>query len=583
MTLGLRPPSPACIPSIALDPLHRLASFTERSSHQPRGGQLPTIKRAAADRPSRLPAARDCSSVATTVARRTRTWPTSRGMEVAGHHACVAPGPHSRWSRGCSTRRGAARTARPPLTSAPAHRERAECSVSDVSGRGQLAGTGVRGADAVERDSEGCPHDCACLVAGRVRARKRHRCPCGSQRGSPGPSDHDSEGIRYASSLLPERSTFVALLPLRRGPRSIPLQRTKLQEFLEGVEAYAGRAGQRATADGHRLLPDALEEPAVETSSCRGHGSEWDETSSCRVLRRPQGHEVHGMTRSEWETGDASLELGGVPIRSPTPCPIRQVADTIGQGRAGRDRPSADRPWQEVEGAPAERDTTADQPPAHERERTPALAPVRRSRGLRRFITQGVAGYGTCRAAAGRWRARRTRSILRPCAGCATTFAAIPSSRARGPAVRGGPRDRPALQHVLGRHLAGVGRGGRATGAPARGPEQVSDSGWTYHRSFTSRPRRRRRGSGTSAAAAVGATWSTMTWPQWPSGCRPGSDAAAPKGPMRVPRLVARLFAGNYSIVMMTEIRGASNAKAKRRLHDVWPGASSWQLGSAAA
>ena len=44
------------------------------------------------------------------------------------------------------------------------------------------------------------------------------------------------------------------------------------------------------------------------------------------------------------------------------------------------------------------------------------------------------------------------------------------------------------------------------------------------------------------------------------------------KKPMRVPRFVGRLFAGEAGVVMMTEIRGASNAKAKREL-GVAPGA----------
>src|SRR5438034_7711656 len=38
------------------------------------------------------------------------------------------------------------------------------------------------------------------------------------------------------------------------------------------------------------------------------------------------------------------------------------------------------------------------------------------------------------------------------------------------------------------------------------------------------------------------------------------------KRPMRVPRFVGRLFAGEAGVAMMTEIRGASNAKAKREL-----------------
>jgi nucleoside-diphosphate-sugar epimerase len=38
------------------------------------------------------------------------------------------------------------------------------------------------------------------------------------------------------------------------------------------------------------------------------------------------------------------------------------------------------------------------------------------------------------------------------------------------------------------------------------------------------------------------------------------------KPPRRVPRLLARLVAGEPGVIMMTEIRGASNAKAKREL-----------------
>jgi nucleoside-diphosphate-sugar epimerase len=54
------------------------------------------------------------------------------------------------------------------------------------------------------------------------------------------------------------------------------------------------------------------------------------------------------------------------------------------------------------------------------------------------------------------------------------------------------------------------------------------------------------------------------------------------KKPMRVPRLVGRLFAGEAGVAMMTEIRGASNAKAKRELG--WrPAHRSWREGLAAA
>jgi nucleoside-diphosphate-sugar epimerase len=54
------------------------------------------------------------------------------------------------------------------------------------------------------------------------------------------------------------------------------------------------------------------------------------------------------------------------------------------------------------------------------------------------------------------------------------------------------------------------------------------------------------------------------------------------KKPMRVPRFIGRLFAGEAGVVMMTDVRGASNAKAKRELG--WrPAHPSWRDGFAAA
>jgi nucleoside-diphosphate-sugar epimerase len=54
------------------------------------------------------------------------------------------------------------------------------------------------------------------------------------------------------------------------------------------------------------------------------------------------------------------------------------------------------------------------------------------------------------------------------------------------------------------------------------------------------------------------------------------------KKPMRVPRFVGKLFAGETGVMMMTELRGASNAKAKREL--AWrPAHPSWRQGFAAS
>ena len=50
------------------------------------------------------------------------------------------------------------------------------------------------------------------------------------------------------------------------------------------------------------------------------------------------------------------------------------------------------------------------------------------------------------------------------------------------------------------------------------------------------------------------------------------------KKPMRVPRFIGRLLAGEAGVMMMTDLRGASNAKAKREL--AWrPAHSSWRQG----
>jgi nucleoside-diphosphate-sugar epimerase len=54
--------------------------------------------------------------------------------------------------------------------------------------------------------------------------------------------------------------------------------------------------------------------------------------------------------------------------------------------------------------------------------------------------------------------------------------------------------------------------------------------------------------------------------------------ALGAKPPRRVPRWLGRLVAGPAAAVMMTEVRGASNAKARRDLG--WqPGHPSWREG----
>jgi nucleoside-diphosphate-sugar epimerase len=56
------------------------------------------------------------------------------------------------------------------------------------------------------------------------------------------------------------------------------------------------------------------------------------------------------------------------------------------------------------------------------------------------------------------------------------------------------------------------------------------------------------------------------------------ADALGAKPPRRLPRALARMLAGEPATVMMTEVRGASNAKARRELG--WqPRHGSWRAG----
>ena len=56
------------------------------------------------------------------------------------------------------------------------------------------------------------------------------------------------------------------------------------------------------------------------------------------------------------------------------------------------------------------------------------------------------------------------------------------------------------------------------------------------------------------------------------------ATALGAKPPLRVPKLVARLVGGEYAVMLATELRGASNARAKREL--AWePRHASWRVG----
>ena len=196
------------------------------------------------------------------------------------------------------------------------------------------------------------------------------------------------------------------------------------------------------------------------------------------------GHEVHGMTRSE--SKQAMLyELGAVPVVADALDPD-QVAEAVGRARpdvivhqltalAGVER------YTERDAAPTNRLRT---------EGTDHLLSAGQAVGVRRFVAQGVAGYG---AYARTRRAGEERGgPARPCAraGDARDAGRDPPSRGGGPrcAVDGG--DRAALRRVLrAGHLAGAGRG-----AVRAGPQAQVPGGRRRRRRVVVHPRRRRGG-----------------------------------------------------------------------------------------
>jgi hypothetical protein len=66
------------------------------------------------------------------------------------------------------------------------------------------------------------------------------------------------EGIRYASSLLPDGETFVALLQVDDGVKNPLLGFPRIPRVLGRCGGLACQAGQLSTADDHRLVPVVL-------------------------------------------------------------------------------------------------------------------------------------------------------------------------------------------------------------------------------------------------------------------------------------------------------------------------------------
>jgi nucleoside-diphosphate-sugar epimerase len=288
------------------------------------------------------------------------------------------------------------------------------------------------------------------------------------------------------------------------------------------------------------------------------------------------GHEVHGMTRSGSKQAMLS-ELGAVPVVADALDP-EQVAEVVGKARpevivheltaiGPVDLRHLDRDF-----APTNRLRT---------EGTDHLLSAGQAVGVRRFVAQGTAGYGAYARTGGPVKGEEDPLDPTPARQMRAMVAAI---RHLEQAVLGAEW----TQGIVLRY--GVFYGPGTSLAP--GEEQfelvrrrkfplVGDGGgvWSFIHIADA-------AQATLAAVERGSRGVYNIVDDDPVPVAAWLPALArtlgAKRPLRVPRLVGRLFAGQVGVVMMTQARGASNAKARRELG--WrPAHPSWRQGFQAA
>jgi nucleoside-diphosphate-sugar epimerase len=288
------------------------------------------------------------------------------------------------------------------------------------------------------------------------------------------------------------------------------------------------------------------------------------------------GHEVHGMTRSAGKRAMLE-ELGAVAV----------VADALdrdgGADAVARSQPDVIVHELTAIGAIDMRHFDRDFAPTNRlrTEATDHLLCAGRAVGVRRFVAQGVAAYGAYARSGGSIKSEDEPLEATPPREMRETLAAI---RHLEDAVLGarwtegivlrygvfyGPGTSLApgqeqLELVRRRRFPVVGGGGGVWSFV-----HVADAA----EATVAAVERGRRGvyNVVDDDPAPVAEWLPAL-----------AHTLGAKQPMRVPRFVGRLFAGETGVAMMTEVRGASNAKAKREL-DWRPRHPSWRKGLAAA
>ncbi|HWT25257.1 MAG TPA: NAD(P)-dependent oxidoreductase [Solirubrobacteraceae bacterium] len=288
------------------------------------------------------------------------------------------------------------------------------------------------------------------------------------------------------------------------------------------------------------------------------------------------GHEVHGMTRREAK--QAMLrEWGAVPVVADALDPD-QVAEAV-----GRARPDVIVHQLTAIGALDMRHFDRDFAPTNRlrTEGTNYLLSAGQAVGVRRFVAQGIAGYGAYARTGAPIKTEEDPLDAAPAREMRETLAAIRHLEQAVLAARW-------TEGIVLRYGAFYGPGTSL----APGGEQpelirkgkfplVGDGGgvWSFVHVADA-------AEATVAAVERGKRGVYNVVDDDPAPVAEWLPALAQelgaKKPMRVPRLIGRLFAGEAGVVMMTELRGASNAKAKREL--AWrPAHPTWRRGLAAA
>lgn len=288
------------------------------------------------------------------------------------------------------------------------------------------------------------------------------------------------------------------------------------------------------------------------------------------------GHEVHGMTRSESKRG-LLYDLGAEPVVAEALDPT-QVADAV-----ARAAPDVIVHELTAIGAIDMRHFSRDFEATNRLriEGTDNLLSAGQAVGVRRFVAQGIAGFGAYARTGGPVKSEEDPLEQTPAREMRETLAAV------------GHLERAVLgaewtEGIVLRYGAFYG----PDTSLAPGAEQfemvrkrkypiVGDGGgvWSFIHIADA-------AEATVAAVERGQRGVYNIVDDDPARVAEWLPALAQtmgaKKPMRVPRFIGRLFAGEVGVVMMTEVRGASNAKAKRELE--WqPAHPSWRQGFAAA